>query len=323
MFILLAFLALFIEALIGYPDNVLRRIGHPVIWIGAFIAFCDRKFNREALPPLQRRLAGAATLFLVVLAAVVPAAVAQHLLLGGPIGLVIAAIAASSLIAQRSLSTHVRDVAAELDKGGVTAGRRAVARIVGRDTAVMKEEDICRAAIESLAENFSDGVVAPAAWLAVAGLPGIAAYKAINTADSMIGHLDQRYRDFGWASARVDDWINLPASRLTGLIVIAAAAVVPGASPGNAWRVMRRDARHHRSPNAGWPEAAFAGALGIALAGPRSYGGVRIDALHIGAEGKHLLDRADVRRALVLYRAADMLLLALCGACAAIAVLMA
>jgi adenosylcobinamide-phosphate synthase len=178
-----------------------------------------------------------------------------------------------------------------------------VSMIVGRNPDVLDEGGVSRAAIESLAENFSDGVVAPVFWMAVGGLPGAALYKAANTADSMIGHKTPRHLAFGWAAARFDDLINLPASRLSGLWLIAAAALMPGASAIEAIRAIRRDAGAHRSPNAGWPEAAMAGALGMALAGPRVYGGELYDGAYMG-NGRRDLDAADIRRALVLYRVA-------------------
>ena len=199
-----------------------------------------------------------------------------------PFGLAGVAFLASTLIAQRSLHEHVAGVADALEKAGAEGGRQAVAHIVGRDSEALDEAGVARAAIESLAENFSDGVVAPVLWMLIAGLPGAAVYKAINTADSMIGHRTSRYQAFGWAAARVDDLVNLPASRLSALLIIAAAAVTKQASASAAWRAVRRDARRHRSPNAGYPEAAMAGALGLALAGPRNYGGVRVDDAFMG-----------------------------------------
>jgi adenosylcobinamide-phosphate synthase len=218
-------------------------------------------------------------------------------------GTLLLGLLASTLIAQRSLDEHVRAVADGLEAGGIEAGRAAVAEIVGRDTREIDESAVSRAAIESLAENFSDGVVAPVFWLAVAGLPGGAAYKAINTADSMIGHRSERYAAFGWASARLDDLVNLPASRLAALWIVAAAALLPECSARSAWTIVRRDARHHRSPNAGWPEAAMAGALGIKLAGPRAYGGVAVDDGFVGGDREEL-SAADIRAAVNLYRVA-------------------
>jgi adenosylcobinamide-phosphate synthase len=201
-------------------------------------------------------------------------------------------------------------VAAALEQDGLAAGRAAVAQIVGRDPQALDEAGVARAAIESLAENFSDGVVAPVFWLALAGLPGGAAYKAINTADSMIGHRTPRHEAFGFASARLDDLVNLPASRLSALLVAVAAG--PAGRTADAWRAVMRDARHHRSPNAGYPEAAFAGALDLALAGPRVYGGVEVEDAVMG-NGRRAATAADIRDALALYRRADALLIALVG----------
>jgi adenosylcobinamide-phosphate synthase len=222
------------------------------------------------------------------------------------------ALLASTLVAQRSLYRHVADVAAALEKDGLAAGRLAVAHIVGRDTATLDSAGVARAAIESLAENFSDAVVAPVFWMAVGGLPGAALYKAINTADSMIGHCTPRHQAFGFAAARLDDLVNLPASRLSSLLLIAAALLRRDGSAAAAWGAVRRDASHHRSPNAGYPEAAMAGALGLSLAGPRSYAGTRVEDARMG-DGRRDADAADIRRALALYRRADALLIVLLG----------
>ena len=312
MSVLLAFLALLAEAAVGYPDRLFRAVGHPVTWIGRLIAALDRALNDPAQSPARRKAGGVVALAVIVAASGVPAwAVAT--LLGSGAGLVATALLASSLLAQRSLGQHVGAVAEALETGGLDAGRKAVSRIVGRDPETLDEAAVCRAAIESLSENFSDGVVAPAFWLAVAGLPGAAVYKAVNTADSMIGHRTPRHRAFGWAAARLDDLVNLPASRLTALLIVAACPLVRGASARNAWRAVLRDARHHRSPNAGWPEAAMAGALGLALAGPRSYGGVVVDDVFMGEGGRREATPADIRRALALYRMADALLIGLMG----------
>jgi adenosylcobinamide-phosphate synthase len=308
----LAFLALLVERLFGYPDRVLAAIGHPVMWMGSLIAALDRRWNSRVRSADERKAMGIAALAIIVAAAAVAAALAQALLGGSLVGLLILAFIAGSLIAQKSLEAHVAAVADALETGGLVAGRQAVSQIVGRDPEALDEAGVSRAAIESLAENFSDGVVAPAFWLALLGLPGAAIYKAVNTADSMIGHRTERHRDFGWASARFDDLVNLPASRLTALLVVGAAYFVPGASPENALAAVRRDAKNHRSPNAGWPEAAFAGALGLSLAGPRAYGGVVVDD-HFMGTGRREANAADIRRALALYRAADTLLIALAG----------
>ena len=300
----LTLLALLFEAAFGYPRILLERIGHPVMWIGKLIALLDTHINRDGEAPLERRIAGVVTLAIVLTVSLTAGAAAQKALMLLPMGFFYAAFVGSALFAQRSLHAHVARVADGLDIG-LEEGRRAVSHIVGRDPDRLDEAGVARAAIESLAENFSDGIVAPALWMAVGGLAGGAAYKAVNTADSMIGHRDARHTDFGWAAARFDDLVNLPASRLAGVLMVAGALFVPGASPRNAWRAMLRDARKHRSPNAGWPEAALAGALGIGIAGPRHYGGKLSTDGVMGEGGRRECTAADIRRALKLYRAAD------------------
>jgi adenosylcobinamide-phosphate synthase len=314
----LTFLALLIEALVGYPDRVVGAIGHPVTWIGALIARLDAGLNRANWGAPARRIAGVVSLAVVVVAAAVAGAMVERGLLVLPLGLVWAALAASTLIAQRSLYAHVAAVATALERDGLAAGRAAVAKIVGRDPEMLDEAGVARAAIESLAENFSDGVVAPVFWMTLTGLPSAAAYKAINTADSMIGHRTARHAAFGWAAARLDDLVNLPASRLAALLVVGAAALGGRAAAREAWRAVVRDAGRHRSPNAGYPEAAFAGALGLALAGPRVYDGVTVDDALMG-DGRRAATAADIRAALALYRRADALLIALVGIVALIA----
>ena len=314
----LAVLAMLIELCIGYPERLTRAIGHPVTWIGGLIARCDRLLNREAAPKL-RRFVG--LLALAVVLGIIGAItfIVQSQLLGLPYGLIALAVLASTMLAQRGLHRYVANVASALDKNGLDAGRQAVSHIVGRDTATLDGAGVARAAVESLAENFSDGIVAPVFWLVVAGFPGIALYKAINTADSMIGHRTPRYADFGWAAARLDDLVNLPASLLAALLLIAAAVVRKDTSASAAWRTVRRDAARHRSPNAGYPEAAMAGALGLSLAGPRVYGGVRIEDALMG-DGRREADCKDIGRALALYRTADAILVALVAALAATAI---
>jgi adenosylcobinamide-phosphate synthase len=310
MSVALALIAMLIELGLGYPQRVLRTIGHPVSWIGRLIDALDRRLNRETDGAGKRQAAGIVAVVVVLAIVGMIAFLAERALLRLPFGILITGLLASTLIAQRSLHRHVANVAVALEREGIEAGRNAVARIVGRDTASLDEAAIARAAIESLAENFSDGVVAPVFWMAIAGLPGAALYKAINTADSMIGHRTPRHAAFGWAAARLDDLVNLPASRLSALLLIVAAALSKKTSAGSAWRAVRRDAPRHRSPNAGYPEAAMAGALGLALAGPRAYGGVPVEDATMG-DGHRKADAADIRRALTLYRAADALLLAL------------
>jgi adenosylcobinamide-phosphate synthase len=305
-----ALLALVIEAALGYPPLLLRAIGHPVTWIGAIIGALERRFNRPAAAPGMRRTAGLVAVAAVVVMAGAVAFAMESILLPLPFGTLAVAVLASTLIAQRSLHDHVARVAGALEQNGLAGGRAAVAHIVGRDPDALDEAGVARAAIESLAENFSDGVVAPALWLSLGGFAGGAAYKAINTADSMVGHRSERLAAFGWAAARLDDLVNLPASRLTALLLVAAAAITPGASAADSMRAVRRDARRHRSPNAGYPEAAMAGALGLALAGPRVYGGMRVDDAVMGV-GRREATPADIRAALALYRRADALLIAL------------
>jgi adenosylcobinamide-phosphate synthase len=310
MSVALALLAMLIELCVGYPAALLRAIGHPVMWIGRLIAALDRLLNRETDDRYRRKAAGVIALVLTLGIVGIIAFIVERELLRLPFGLLAVAIVASSLIAQRSLYRHVADVAAALETCSIDAGRAAVGKIVGRDTAALDAAGVARAAIESLAENFSDGIVAPVFWLAIAGLPGAALYKAINTADSMIGHRTPRHEAFGWAAARLDDLVNLPASRLSALLLVIAAALSKDTSPAAAWRAVVLDASHHRSPNAGFPEAAMAGALGLALAGPRVYGGVTVDDATMG-DGRRDATAADVRCALRLYRYADAILIAL------------
>jgi adenosylcobinamide-phosphate synthase len=311
MTVALAFIAMLIELCLGYPLALHRAIGHPVTWIGRLIAWLDRALNRESAAAQARLAAGVAAILILLVVVGVLAFLVQSALLRLPFGLLAAALVASTLIAQRSLRRHVTDVAAALETGGVAAGRQTVAHIVGRDIDKLDAAGVARAAIESLAENFSDAIVAPVFWMAIGGLPSAALYKAINTADSMIGHRTPRHEAFGWAAARLDDLVNLPASRLSALLLVTAAAL-SGNGAGAAWRAVRRDAGKHRSPNAGYPEAAMAGALGLSLAGPRLYGGALVEDAFMG-DGRREADAADVRRALALYRTADAILFALLG----------
>jgi adenosylcobinamide-phosphate synthase len=296
-----------IEAVIAYPNPLYAAIGHPVSWLGRLISLLERTWNRPTASPSRRKLMGFVTLG-VVLAVVGGLGLALEWAiaaspLGPGLGLLVGSLATFALIAAGSLDQHVRAVAQALETEGIQGGRRAVSMIVGRDPDQLDEAGVSRAAIESLAENTSDGVTAPIFWFLVAGLPGLFLYKAINTLDSMIGHKSDRYRDFGYASARLDDFVNLPASRLTALVFTGAALVMPGASARAALAAVRRDARHHKSPNAGWPEAAMAGALGFKLAGPRVYHGVLVEDAYMG-DGRAELAAADIRRALGLYRRA-------------------
>ena len=318
MFVPLAFLSLLFELVLGYPDRLVRAIDHPVIWIGKLISFLDNSLNRTTDTNARRRFLGVVALAVIVVVSAATAFTVECLFGLFPFGILLTAVAASSLIAQRTLGSHVKAVADALDNGGIVAGRKAVSQIVGRDSDRLDEAGISRAAIESLAENFSDGITAPAFWLAVLGFAGGAAYKAANTADSMIGHRTKRHESFGWAAARFDDLINLPASRLTALLIVLAAFLVPGTNPKGAWQAIWRDAKKHSSPNAGWPETAMASALGIALAGPRAYGGVMVDDVFMGDGGRREANANDIRAALRLYWTADALIVGALGLIATI-----
>lgn len=311
----IAAIALLIDRAMGYPFFLNRFIGHPVAWIGTLIAWLDRALNLPGRSKAAGRARGALALLIalgICLAIVLPLAMFIRRF---PYGFVIEALLAAPFLAQRDLGRSVAAVAEGLEVG-LDQGRDAVRHIVGRDPARLDRSGVARAAIESLAENASDAVVAPALWLAMFGLPGIVLYKAVNTADSMIGHRSERYSHFGWAAARLDDLVNLPASRLTGLLIGAAAA--RRGRGRAALAAMWQDAAKHVSPNAGWPEAAMAGALAIRLGGPRSYGGRTVDLAWIGAGREHL-DEKDIRRALELYRSMLNRFLVIVGGAAAVA----
>ncbi|ETX28026.1 adenosylcobinamide-phosphate synthase CbiB, partial [Roseivivax isoporae] len=287
------------------------RIGHPVTWLGRLILVLDARLNDPRRSVAQRQLLGGIATLLAVAAAALPAALVQTALPGGAAGAILAGVLAWPLVAARSLHEHVAAVAAPLGRGDVAGARRAVAMIVGRDPERLDAAGIARAATESLAENASDGIVAPLFWGAVGGLPGIAAYKAINTLDSMIGHRTPRHEAFGAVAARVDDVANLVPARLTGLLFALASG-----RPRAVIRVMRRDAPHHRSPNAGWPEAAMAAALGVRLSGPRVYSDRVAEEPWLNAAAPDP-DAAALARGLALYLRA-LLLLALGLALAAV-----
>jgi adenosylcobinamide-phosphate synthase len=297
--------ALAFDAMIGDPDWLWRRAPHPVVWIGHGIGALERLLNRENWSRARRRLAGTATVIVLLIGSVFFGGLLEDLFEPGLFGILVKGLLASVLIAQRSLYQHVARVRDAFASGGLPAARQAVAMIVGRDPERLDDAGVARAAIESTAENFSDGIVAPVFWLALLGLPGLIAYKAINTADSMIGHRSARYQDFGWAAARLDDLVNLVPARLSGLLVACVAPLV-GGSIATSFRVMLRDASKHRSPNAGWPEGAMAGALGIAISGPRVYAdGVANDPF-VNAEGRTAAPD-DIGRALRVFVAACVL----------------
>jgi adenosylcobinamide-phosphate synthase len=298
--LLILLLALALDLLIGDLTAFWRIVPHPVSWVGGATAYFDARLNREHRSAVARRVRGMLTVALLVAAAAIAGAGLGMALGAFRFGWAVEAGIVAILMAQKSLFAHVAAVAASLQRGGLDAGREAVAAIVGRDPESLDEHGVARAAIESLAENFSDGVVAPALWYAVLGLPGLFVYKTANTLDSMIGHRSPRHADFGWAAARLDDVLNLAPARLAGALLGVAAFVTPRASARDALVTMWRDAGKHRSPNAGWPEAAAAGALGLALAGPRRYGGVAVQEPWLG-HGRARATAADVAKALRLY----------------------
>jgi adenosylcobinamide-phosphate synthase len=296
-----------IDAMFGDMPRLFARIPHPVVLAGRAIAFFETKFNRPGRSERSRRERGIVTLVVLVGAAAGLGWVLQLLLRGSLLGAVVEALAVGVLVAQRSLFQHVAAVGAGLAAGGLPAGREAVSHIVGRDPMRLDRPGVARAAIESLAENFSDGVVAPVFWYLVLGLPGLFAYKMANTLDSMIGHRSPRHRSFGWAAARFDDLANLVPAPLSGLLLSAAALFAGGARPGHALATMLRDGRKHHSPNAGWSEAAMAGALGLALAGPRPYAEGDVNDPWLG-DGTPNATPGDIARALRLYTLACLLL---------------
>jgi adenosylcobinamide-phosphate synthase len=310
--------ALAFDGLIGDPDWLWGRLAHPVTLIGTLIGCLDRVLNREGWSQPQRKSAGIASTAIIVVVAILAGLLIQTFLQQFPAGNIVLALIASIFIAQRSLYQHVAKVRSAFADGGLTEAREAVAMIVGRDPEQLDEAGVCRAAIESCAENFSDGVVAPAFWLALLGLPGLIAYKAINTADSMIGHRTERYESFGWAAARLDDLVNLVPARLSALLFTIAAPIA-GGSIGASLRIVRRDASKHRSPNAGWPESAVAGALGLALAGPRRYAGHVVTDPFLNAEATRAAVPDDIGRALDLYTVACVIEAAVYAALALLA----
>lgn len=293
------------DVLAGYPQRLVRRIGHPVMWMGRLTDILDTRMNRDTDADHTRYRNGFLAMSVIATVPCATVALAQGVIarrLSPSLAIVTGGIIGSSLSAQRSLWEHVRAVSLAA-RQGLAPARMAVSHIVGRDPAQLDEAAVMRAAVETLAENFSDGVVAPLLWMSLGGPAGAAFYKSVNTADSMIGHRTPRHDRFGYAAARLDDLVNLPASRLSAIWIILAAMTMRDMDARGAWRILRRDARHHRSPNAGWPEAAMAGALGVRLSGPRSYNGVISHEPWVG-DGRADLTPRDLDRALALYRRA-------------------
>jgi adenosylcobinamide-phosphate synthase len=301
-----ALAALVLDTALGWPDRLYRRIGHPVGGFARLIALCESRWNRPTWGARRRHTLGVLTMLLLVLL-VGGSLVAMETLcrtVFGRAAWVALALLAWPALAQRSLFDHIRPVAHHLESGDLASARDAVGRIVGRDVQALDKAGVARAAIESLAESCCDGVVAPLFWLLVGGLPGLWIYKAVNTADSMIGHREERWRAFGWAAARLDDLLNLIPARLSGVLLCMAG--------GGGWRTLWRDHDQHASPNAGWPEAAMAGVLGLRLAGPLRYDGQLIDKPWIG-DGRPGATAGDIRRALSLYVRACGLLWMIAG----------
>ena len=299
---LAALVALLLDAVFGEPPWLYRRLPHPVAWLGARIEAADARWNRDDDDPSSRFRRGLALTAVVSLAALAVGLVLGLIFWTIPFGWLLEAALATSLLAGRELHDRVAAVARGLARS-LPEGRAEVAHIVGRDPDALDEGGVARAALESLAENFSDGLAAPLFWYLLLGLPGLLAYKAINTLDSMLGHRTPRHEAFGKAAARLDDAVNFIPARLAGGLLVLAALVLPGASAGRAGRTMWRDAPKHRSPNAGWQEAALAGALDFALAGPRVYPGKTVDDAWMG-DGRSDLGPADIRAGLRLTRTA-------------------
>ena len=301
-------LALLIDAAVGDPEWLYRAIPHPAVLAGRIVDWLDQGLNNLADSPAWQRFWGIVAMAFLWASALAIGWVISALLSYVPLGWLIEAVLMSTLIAQNGLYRHVAAVASGLEGSGLQGGRDAVEHIVGRDPETMDEPGVARAAVESLAENYSDAVVAPAFWALLLGLPGILAYKAINTADSMIGHRTSRHEFFGWAAARLDDLLNLVPARLAGAALCGASLLLSRDAARVAWRTMWHDARKHHSPNAGWPEAAMAGALGLVLGGPRVYDGERLDEAWLGGAGRSDATPADIRRGLRLYVIACTLL---------------
>ena len=266
LFAELALFALVLESVIGYPDRLNKRIPHPVIWYGRLISYFDSKFNLETdSDSLQKQKGLISLVFFVAIALSIGLVIQGFFSLFGSIGFLLLVLVSTTGLAQLSLDTHVQRVYKDLLKKDLEAARQSVSMIVGRDPENLSEEQVVTAALESLSESFNDGVVAPAFWLLVGGLPGLAVYKIVNTADSMIGHRDLKYKNFGWASAKFDDLLNYIPARISGLLIVIACR--------RGLISMLRQAKLHDSPNAGWPESAMAGGLRIKLGGPATYSG--------------------------------------------------
>ncbi len=310
--LIVLFVALIADWYLGEPDILWSRFPHPVVVFGKAISFVEKRFNLVTLSNDQRFRNGAFAISGLIIASILSGLLLESMFTKiGVAGWILEGFIVFTLLAQRSLIEHVQAVADGLRQSGLAGGRKAIAMIVGRNPDVLERPAVCRAAIETLAENFSDGVVAPAFWYAVFGLPGIIAYKMINTADSMIGYHNERYEHFGKAAAKIDDLANWLPARISALLIVAGALIANGfQSAVNAFGVALRDAGLHRSPNAGWPEAAMAGAIGVALGGPRIYPGETVQQALLNASGKSNPDIDDIENAIGIFAPACMVLMA-------------
>ncbi|MBL0373145.1 cobalamin biosynthesis protein [Rhizobium sp. KVB221] len=301
--LLILTIALLIDRVVGDPEKLWAKVPHPVVLFGKAISFFEKQFNGKGLGDRDRRAYGIMSIIALLIASIIVGVLVNRLLLQiGLLGIFIEILIVAVLLAQKSLADHVVAVASGFRDGGLQGGRRAVSMVVGRDPDTLDGPGVCRAAIETLAENFSDGVVAPALYYALFGLPGLFAYKMLNTADSMIGHKSSRYLHFGWASARLDDLANWPAARLSALVIAAGALAQSGKiAARRSLETALTDHGLHRSPNSGWPESAMAGALDIALAGPRIYAGERVQEPMQNAAGRRAIGPSDVDAAIAVF----------------------
>ena len=296
---------------LGYAADLLLadpRRGHPVAGFGTVAAALERRWWRDDRRP------GLAYVGVLVGGAVVVGLFAERTAPGLPAPCA-TAIATWAVLGGTSLDREGAAIQRLLDVGRLDDARERLTHLVGRDTSQLSESEVVRAAVESLAENTSDAVVAPLVWGAVAGVPGLLGYRAANTLDAMVGHRSARYDRFGWAAARLDDLLNLPGSRLT-----AALAVLLGDDHAAAWHAWRRDAASHPSPNAGPVEATFAGALGIRLGGTNTYGSgsdQRIEHRAVMGDGRPPVTN-DLARARRLARRVDVAALGTAGVVAAL-----
>jgi adenosylcobinamide-phosphate synthase len=301
--LLILVLAIVLDMSVGDPDWIWRKLPHPVVFFGKIISTLDRHLNRiRDNRRMRKRFGILALIIMLALVLIIGVVLSSVFRQFGVIGFVIEVIIVAMLIAQKSMSDHIKNIIAPLSSGDIKGARYAVSMIVGRQTSEMNASDVTRSSIESLAENFSDGVVAPIFWYALLGLPGILMYKMLNTADSMIGHKTVEYEDFGWASAKLDDLANWLPARLSSLLIAVSALILigPKSFKNVIWTVLNNSSLH-RSPNAGWPETAMAGALGIVLSGPRIYGQQTSPELYLNPTGRLDLTHLDLEKAINVF----------------------